>query len=72
MTGRKVKANPTLTDQLLTDLQRCAWFMQEHCEVVTEALTDQDTRREIVQLINDLDDLLEVIQADAITKKKGS
>ena len=59
---RTFQAAPALTENLRVSLAHCARAFQDKPDLITRALTDPYTRREMTQLVNDLFSLVEVIE----------
>jgi hypothetical protein len=59
---RTFKPAPSLTDNLRTDLMHVAMIFQYKADLITQAMTDPGTRKELTQLVNDLFSLVEVIE----------
>lgn len=59
---------PALTDNLRVDLMHVATAFQNKPEMLTEAMQDPATRKEITGLVNDLFSMIEVIEEERKTK----
>lgn len=62
--GVQLRPAPSHTDNLRVDLMHIASLFQNKPEMFTEAMQDQDTRKELTDLVNDLFQLTEVIEAE--------
>lgn len=62
-TQKTFQPAPALTDNLKTDLLHVATIFQNKPDLITNAMTDPTTRKELTQLVNDLFSLVEVIEA---------
>ena len=56
------KPAPALTENLRISLMHVALTFQNKSDLITKALTDVTTRKEMTQLVNDLFSLVEVIE----------
>lgn len=65
MATTTLRPAPTQTDNLRTDLMHVATVFQNRPDVITRAMTDPDTRKELTRLVYDLFELVEVIESEA-------
>lgn len=60
----QLRPAPSLTSNLRVDLMHVASVFQNKPDMLTEAMQDSETRKELTNLVNDLFSLVEVIEAE--------